>query len=60
MMYSVVYAYYSWTTTPSSILWRDRWCAVGVHDRQDSGIGQSIAVGSRNGRPVGMKTDRNA
>jgi hypothetical protein len=28
-------------------------CAVVVHDRQGSGIGQSIAVGSRNGRPVG-------
>jgi hypothetical protein len=24
-----------------------------VHDRQDSGIGRRIAVGSRNGRPVG-------
>jgi hypothetical protein len=35
------------------ILWRDRGCAVGVHDRQDSGIGRRIAVGSRNGRPVG-------
>jgi hypothetical protein len=33
--------------------WRDRGCAVGVHDRQDSGIGRRIAVGSRNGRPVG-------
>jgi hypothetical protein len=60
----------------SPILWRDRGCAVGVHDRQgsgigrhivegwngcavevhdrqDSGIGKCIAVGSRNGRPVG-------
>jgi hypothetical protein len=35
------------------IVWRDRGCAVGVHDRQDSGIGRCIAVGSRNGRPVG-------
>jgi hypothetical protein len=35
------------------ILWRDRGCAVGVHDRQDCGIGRHIAVGSRNGRPVG-------
>jgi hypothetical protein len=34
-------------------VWRDRGCAIGVHDRQGSGIGQSIAVGSRNGRPVG-------
>jgi hypothetical protein len=34
-------------------VWRDRGCAVGVHDRQDSGIGRRIAVGSRNGRPVG-------
>jgi hypothetical protein len=35
------------------ILWRDGGCAIVVHDRQGSGIGQSIAVGSRNGRPVG-------
>jgi hypothetical protein len=35
------------------LVWRDRGCAVGVHDRQDSGIGRHIAVGSRNGRPVG-------
>jgi hypothetical protein len=35
------------------LLWRDRGCAVGVHDRQDSGIGRRIAVGSRNSRPVG-------
>jgi hypothetical protein len=41
------------TTTPGSILWRDRRCAVGVHDRLDSGVGRRIAVGSRNGRPVG-------
>jgi hypothetical protein len=52
-MYSVAYAYYSWTTTPSSILWRDGRCAVVVHDRQGSEIGQNIAVGSRNGQPVG-------
>jgi hypothetical protein len=37
----------------SILLWRDRGCAVGVHDRQDSGIDRRIAVGSRNGRPVG-------
>jgi hypothetical protein len=42
------------------ILWRDRGCAVGVHDRQGSGIGKHIIVGSRNGRPVGMKADLNA
>jgi hypothetical protein len=35
------------------VLWRDRGCAVGVHDRQDSGIGRRMAVGSRNCRPVG-------
>jgi hypothetical protein len=35
------------------ILWRDRGRAVGMHARQDSGIGRHIAVGSRNGRPVG-------
>jgi len=34
-------------------VWRDRGCAVGVHDRQDRGIGRRIAVGSRNGRLVG-------
>jgi hypothetical protein len=26
------------------ILWRDRRCAVGVRDRQDSGIGRRITI----------------
>jgi hypothetical protein len=42
-----------YTTAVITVLWRNGGCAIVVHDRQDSGIGQSIAVGSRNGRPVG-------
>jgi hypothetical protein len=41
------------------LVWRDRRRAVGVHDRQDSGMGGCTAVGSGNGRPVGMKADLN-
>jgi hypothetical protein len=35
------------------VVWRNRGCVVGAHDRQDSGIGRHIAVGPRNGQPVG-------
>jgi hypothetical protein len=49
----ILYYIFSPYTVSLLILWRDRGCAVGVHDRLNSGIGRRIAVGSRNGRPVG-------
>jgi hypothetical protein len=37
------------------ILWRDRVCAVEVHDRQDSRVGRRTAVGSRKQAAIGVE-----
>jgi hypothetical protein len=41
----------------AQVLWRDKnGCAVGLHDCQDSRIGQRTAQGSGNDRSAGMRT----